>query len=266
MLDSDGLSSKQKVKAMPQRIASILFPALLIATVVCAQQGERQRENVRAKGKLKGVRPGLLAVETSEGEQWLVKVDARPQNISFVASADPNWLRPGMLVKFKNTFDAKGKPQATVRQLEVISPRTDTKLGLIAGSSLGSANVFSDEEPKKKKKAPKTKSFTVAGTLRGLKNRKLVVAAGRTLVKSELDEKAKISVDVADYSLGREGDSIELSGWYYLGRKDRVYATRISISSSRMLGEEVPTKGTKKKEKKSSKSDVEKSLEDLFKD
>ena len=235
--------------------------ALLAAgatSVVWAQQGA-PRENLNAKGTVKGVRPGLLAVVTEQGEQILVKTPDRPQNISFVASANRNWLRPRMLVKFKNRFDAKGNPAALVRQLEVISLRADTQIGLTPDAKLasGAAGLFSDDEPTKKRSATETMSFTVVGTLRGMKD-------GKMLVQSQLDPNASISVDVADYSLAREGDTVQVSGWYYLGRRDQVFSTQLSISSKQKLGmdEEAAKKASKKKP--TPKKDTEKTLEELF--
>ena len=243
----------------------LLLAVWLAGGVAVCQQRELPRENVRAKAKIKGVRPGLLAVVTEDGDQWLVKVDAKPQDISFVASASPQWLQRGMLVKFQNTFDKKGKPLDTVRQLEVISVRADTKLGLVPVAKFGeAAKLFSDEdESSKKKKAPNSMAFSVAGTLRGYKDGKMLVAAGRTLVQSQLGDKAKISVNVSDYSLAREGDAIDLSGWYYAGRKDRVFANRITISASRTLGEPESQPEPKKKQSPN-KKDAEKTLEELF--
>ncbi|MBC8353896.1 MAG: hypothetical protein H8E66_17995 [Planctomycetes bacterium] len=243
-----------------------LLITFCVASFAWSQEGT-PRENVTAKGIVKGVRPGVLAVVTEQGQQWLVKTPERPQGISFVASANRSWLRPGMLVKFKNSFDAKGKPAALVRQLEVISLRADTQIGLTPDAKLagGGAGLFSDDEPAKKSTAPKTMSFTVVGTLRGFKDGNILVAAGRTTVQSQLDEKASISVDVSDYSLARDGDSVQVSGWYYLGQRDRVFSTRLTISSKQKLGmEEGPDKKASAKKQPPKKEDVEKALEDLF--
>ncbi|MDA1051120.1 MAG: hypothetical protein O3C40_11665 [Planctomycetota bacterium] len=245
---------------------TVLF-TIFAASIAAGQEGA-PRENVTATGVVKGVRPGLLAIVTEKGEQWLVKTPERPQSISYVASAERSWLRPGMLVKFKNSFDAKGKPVALVRQLEVISLRADTQLGLIPDAKFGGGGgggLFSSDEPTKKQSAPETLSFTVVGTLRGFKDGNILVAAGRTAVQSQLDEKATISVDVSDYSLAREGDTVRISGWYYLGRPDQVFSNQLTISSKQKLSveEETQKKGAKRKEAPKEES-VEKTLEDLF--
>ncbi len=250
------------------RLATTLLATITILGTTCVHaQQNRERENVMGQGTVKGVRPGFVAVTSEQGQQWVVKVPDRPQSISFVASAHRNWLRPNMLVKFKNTFDAKGKPVALVRQLEVITLRPDTKLGLIPDSRLaaGGGGLFSNDEPSKRPSAPETMSFTVAGKLRALKDDKILVAAGTSAVQSQLDENATISVDISDYSLAREGDTVRFQGWYYLGFPDRVIATQLSISSKEKLGAE-QTKGKKPESKDApdTKDDVEKSLEDLF--
>ncbi len=246
---------------------SVLF-TIFVASIALGQEGA-PRENVQANGVVKGVRPGLLAVVTERGDQLLVKVPDRPQSVSFVASAERSWLRPGMLVRFKNSFDAKGNPAALVRQLEVISPRADTQIGVIPDAKfggVGGGGLFSSDEPAKKQSAPETMSFTVVGTLRGFKDGNILVAAGSAAVQSQLDEKATISVDVSDYSLAREGDSVRLNGWYYAGRPNEIFSNQLTISSKQKLGvveEETEKKGTKKKEVPKEDS-VEKTLEDLF--
>lgn len=247
-------------------LSTVFAASVLVAGIGSSQEG-LPRETITAKGVVKGVRPGVLAVVTEQGEQMLVKVPDRPQDVSFVASANPSWLRPGMLVKFRNTFDAKGRPVATVRQLEVISLRAETQIGLIPDSNLagGATGLFSSEEPTKKTSAPETMSFTVAGTLRGYKDGNILVAAGSTPVQSQLDEKASISVDVSDYSLAREGDTVQVTGWYYLGQRDRVFSNRLSISSTQKLGLEEGTEKKAPAKKEAPKpDDVEKALEDLF--
>lgn len=255
---------------MSKALLHVVVAVVLMNALVFAQEKNGERENVRTKGTIKGVRPGLLAVVSDEGDQILVKVEARPQDISFVAKAKPEWLQPGMLVRFKNTFDRKGKPLGAVQQLEVISVRNDTKLGLIPESKFSGAakGLFSNAEPETKKQAPaKTAAFTVAGKLRTIKGGKMVVMAGRTAVQSNLADDAKISVDLADYSLASQGDKVQINGWRYASQKNRVVARQLSISSERKLGDEVESKKKTKKSarpKKKEKSDVEKQLEDLF--
>jgi hypothetical protein len=145
--------------------------------------------------------------------------------------------------------------------------RADTQLGLIPDGQLGggATALFSSDEPAKKQSAPETMSFTVAGTLRGIKDGNILVVAGGAPVQSQLDEKATISVDVSDYSLAREGDSVQVNGWYYLGQRDRVFGNRISISSKQKLGmEEGADKKASNKKEPPKGDDVEKALEDLF--
>ena len=247
-------------------LLTIFATNILVADISWSQE-DRPRENVMGKGVVKGVRPGVLAILTEQGEQVLVKVPDRPQDVSFVGSANSSWLRPGMLVKFKNTFAAKGKPVATVRQLEVISLRAETQLGLIPDSQLGggAAGLFSNDEPAKKQSSPETMSFTVAGTLRGFKDGNILVVAGGTPVQSQLDAKATISVDVSDYSLAREGDSVQFNGWFYLGQRDRVFSNRLTISTPQKLGmEEGADKKPAAKKEPPKEGDVEKALKDLF--
>lgn len=227
------------------RYKSVVTATLILAVTVLAVDGQerQQRERIRATGKVKGMRNGILQVVGEDGDQWWVKVEARrPEDVSFTGSAAPSWLVPGMIVEFKGQFSKRGKALAPVRSLRVVTPTEEKPIGVEAATNVGgsgASELFSSGEKKKKsRKRSNSPSYRVIGTLRSIKNGKMVVAAGRTVVQAELDKAAKVSVEVADGRFARVGDSIEFDGWHNAGDVTRVVANRVSISAAQTLGED----------------------------
>lgn len=235
-----------------QLLLGIALLACVCATVSAQKQ---QRENGRWMGKLKGIGPGgILQVESDKGDQWLVALDRRPQEVSFQGSATPAFLRPGMLVQFNAMIDKKGEAQEPLGEIKVISPRMGIQIGLQAGGNLGAGLFNSDDDDgnKKKKKARSdTSSYLVTGTLRSVSNGKMYIAAGAT-IKAEVADNCQVNFDITDFSLARQGDSVEVQGWRYPNQANQLYASRLTIIADKLLDPEEKkrrpaTKGDEKK-------------------
>jgi hypothetical protein len=220
----------------------ILVMAWLINCVGFTSAQQRDREPARCVGKLKGMAQGVLQVETDKGEQMLVAIEARPQDISFQGSATPAFLRPGMLVQFAATLDKKGEAQEEIGTIKVVSQRMGIQLGLQAGGGFAGKELFSGNEDEGGKKKKKTRAdaapYLVTGTLRSINNGKMYVAAGTT-VKAELSSNCQVSVDISDISLAREGDSVEVrQGWRFANQSNQLYARSLTITAEKPLGVE----------------------------
>ncbi len=211
--------------------------ALVPQTGWAQGRAQPETEKVKTSGTIKEVRNGLLHIVTESGDQYLVKPPAKPQDIVFNGSADPSWLKRGMWVQFAGRFDAKGQPVAPVSQVLVFSPRPEYKLGVERESGSNSAlkNLFSEEKPSDQPKV-ESASYLVTGRLTGIKSSALSVTAGRTPVKVELAENARVSLDLADLSLVREGDKVSIDGWNYPAKKQEIYATKITVTAAEPIG------------------------------
>jgi len=237
-------------------IVLLTIPPLLLA------QANRERKAVRAKGALKAVAGGAIQVVNEDGEQWVVKVDPRSKYNVFQGSADVRFLRPGMLVEFRNTFDKKGKAQSEVRALKVFSLREDTRLGVIPVPSGTAGGLFSSsvEDENKKKKTAKSaaRPFIVSGPIRAIKDNKMTVAVGGALVHVELADKVQIAFNFADFRYARQGDTVEVFGWANPEQSDLVIASRLTITAAKPLGRE-----DEKSQKKATKVPDLNSLDDF---
>ena len=237
-------------------IILLIFPSLLLA------QAKNERKMVQAKGELKAAARGVIQVVNEEGEQWFVKVDPKSKKV-FQGSAEVRFLRSGMLVEFRNSFDKKGKAQSEVRTLKVFSRREDTKLGLkpVSGG-VNAGGLFSSsgpEETKKKKiQQPAARPFVVTGLIQKIKDNKLTVLAGGVSVQVALADKVQIAFNFSDFRYARKGDTVEVSGWAYPDRANYVLARTLTITAAKPLGAD-----DEKSKKKASRAPDFNSLDDL---
>jgi hypothetical protein len=197
------------------------------------------RDEISSAGTIKGIQNGVLHVVNIGGDQWLLKVEADAAGIVLKGKATPDWLRPGMPVTFRGSFfknNKTGQPQGEARkpitQLRVFSVKKDSKAGLKEESKRGS---FLSSGPKKDEPM-KTAPFTVTGVLTKYKNGKMTVAMGNIQLKADLAKDAKVAVEINDLRFARAGDEIEFKGWHYLGQKEKVHATDVSVTISKPLG------------------------------
>jgi hypothetical protein len=216
---------------------------LLTPAVAGAQNAERpgvpERQTLSLDGVLQGAQQGLLQVVSDGGEPWLIKVEARPDAVTYQASADPGWLQPGMYVRFKGTFNKHGKSAAPVSEITVFTPNETTPLGAFPeqGPEAAGGELFADTKPEPKTKPkpaqPEALSLNVAGRVAGVEQGKIRVAAGDAVVEAALDEKAKVSVDLSNIALAKPGDKISVNGWYL--QKGQGWANRLLVRAAQPL-------------------------------
>jgi hypothetical protein len=216
------------------------LPGVAMAQAPAANpSGVPKREQMRVDGTLQGMQGNLLQLVTEGGDQWVVKVEAQPENITYQASAQPDWLQPGMYVQFHATFDQRGRATAPVSQLTVFTPNADTPLGAFPESGLntGTNELFADTKPTqetKPKKPPEVVPLNVAGRLTGLERGKIRVAASNVTLEADLADDATIAVELNNYSLARMGDKISVNGWYV--QKGHGLATVVLVRAAQPLG------------------------------
>lgn len=208
-------------------LLAILF---FVAAPVTAQDAQRQR--LDASGTIRELGSGSITMITTEGDIWQIAVDKKLKDIHVIGRADPSWVKSGMLVQFVGQFTAQGKSTKPIRQLTVFTPSDDYKMGISADAGISTAGLFSDEPAPKA--GEETKSFKVAGQLRGIRGNNITVLADRTAVSAQLDPKVSISIDVADLSLVEVGDKISIKG--YATGTTTADASWVSITKSEPLG------------------------------
>jgi len=207
-----------------------LFMASAPATTARAQGQPRGGQVIEVtrftglKGQLVAARPGMIHWTDSSDKPFYVKI-LPTTYVQVLGQADPDFLRPGLLVRFSGEIQGRGTMAEPIEELTIFTPREGYVIG-----------IYNDGDDPTRTDGPKL----VAGRLKSIKNGKLIVVAGDQQVKAELAEEPTIKVDINDYSLAATGDEITVSGLGF--EQDKIEATGIEIQLTERL-----TSGKKKR-------------------
>lgn len=195
-------------------IISCLLLLVLVANAVDLKaQGHREKIPLNASGTLQAVAPGKMIIKAAGDEMWMVTIN-KATEIHVVGTAVPEFLRPGMFVKFKANLDQKGRAQEPIGKLTIATPSETEIPGAFPdqgaagfGAGGGAANAGGGE-------GPPVSAYQVFGQIRGIdKKGKMSVFCGPAgAVTVELAENPEIEVDVADLRLASQGDKVMASG------------------------------------------------------
>jgi len=220
----------------------LLCPTLVFGQVYGRPMQDIPREQLRTNGTLKNLVPGKLHVADEDGGQWVVYVEQQTREIGLSGSADAAWLRPGMFVEFKATVNAKGETTSAVSAATVMTPDMKNPPGVfneVGGGKATELFTSKEEDVKKDKAKPKrgdeTYDVRVVGQISRMKDGKVLLNAGGLTISAEIDEKARISVDLTgaqSLMLARPNDKIEVHGWYPQGQKGQAWANRIQVTAA----------------------------------
>lgn len=221
-----------------------------------ARQGQQiPRDDLETSGVIKGLAGGAIHLQTTDGEQWQVLVEARPQDLSFTGSAFTGFVRPGMVVSFSAALDKRGEADEPVTAISIVTIREGVPFGVSSDAGGGGAAGLFESKPEpapqpKGKKEPNA-VYKVTGQLTKLsRSGEMTINCGNATVKADLAKDAKVAIDVADLSFARVGDKIDVRGWYPKGVKGQAIVNRVSISSATPLGEEPKKRVVPKTEEK----------------
>jgi hypothetical protein len=214
------------------------------------QQGQApniQWENTEFSGSIKAMQLPLVQVAASGGENWVVQIEARPQDVVFQGSADPAFVKPGMLVEFKAKVNKKGQAADPVQSLTIFTVREGRGVGVQAegGLAKGEGELFSSKPDEPEKKGPRVKGeddpmYTVAGQITKLSRLgEMTINCAGTTIKADLAKDAKVSVDVNNLQFAQVGDKVEVRARYPMGQKaaGQGLATQITVMGAKPLGE-----------------------------
>ena len=201
-------------------------------------------EQLNTSGTIKGLRGGLMHISAEGGDQWLIKVQAKPQDVTFTAAAESSFLKPGMLVRFVGKFNKRGQCLEPISNLTIVTLREGVSIGVAADSAGGGAGegvkaLFGEAKAEEKptEKPADSADFRVVGQLTKLSRTGEMTLNAGTTIKATLAENAKLSVDINDLSYIREGDSVELKGQYYPAQKGQAWATWLAVSAKEPLAD-----------------------------
>jgi hypothetical protein len=228
-----------------------LFPLALLAALLTSLHASAQDltpEPLKVSGTLKRAAPGVIQMATDTGDMWLLKIDARPQDVTFSGTAEKSFLRTGMFVEFRGQISKKGVVAEPVANLTVFTPSDARPPGVDADSVGGEGgNLFTEPKDEKKpdpkeKKAARLKAddtvYRVAGAISKVgRGGDLTVSAGGAQVKFNLAEDCKISVEINDLSFVSPGDKINVEGKFLKARPGEGAANKIEITAANPLAD-----------------------------
>ncbi len=189
-----------------------ILPAAIWAQVpdFGGQPGQKQ-ERTEINGSLTAAQGKLIKVKNGNDE-WILRVDSKPEDIVVRGEAEKGWVRPGMFVHFEATLDKKGFAQEPVKEVSIFTPGQNIELGITEAGAAG----FSTEEDSASAEEAETATYTVVGRLASVtRDGRWSITAGRDRANVEVADDAKISVEVSDPTLIRIGDKVKGTVYYY---------------------------------------------------
>jgi hypothetical protein len=222
----------------------LLFVLTAPAVAQDRKKPEIKQEGIELKGLIAGVQGGVLQIVAQrehEGrtwqEPWLARV-LPGAKIDIAGFAQPDFLRPGIVVRLTAEFDMKsGVALEPVTELSLVTPRLGDQPGIFADDEL-------EATERKKGPPPKTAKLRIFDAITGVKENTLIFKKYRVEVAPD----AVIKVDVADPSVLSRGDKVEkVKGWYVKGRPGAMFIEDMDVSLAMPLAaRKKPTPGTAK--------------------
>ncbi len=206
-----------------------------------------QQTPFEGSGVVEGAGPLGLAVNAN-GASWKVKPDKNCK-IEVTGTADPDFLKPGLWVKFNADFDKKNKATAPVNELEIVDQHTAmvTEKGK---SGLNGADAAAEKKGKGAAASTTAVSNTVLGHITAIKNNEMTLETGSGVMKADLGTNPSIKVNVSEFTWAQPGDTVDVKGWYV--QLGAAVAQDIKVTLKNPLGDNSKKKTIKAADKSAS--------------
>jgi hypothetical protein len=177
---------------------------------------------INIDGTVTGISQGAILVNDKTNIAWKVTVP-NDATIHVTGMATVEYLKTGLTVDFKAEFDDKGAIKDKVSELSLVSATAEA-----GGITAGGGDVGADVGGKSTKHGPAAKSTTKSAAVKGVppagschvvgklnaKNGKYTVQVHGVThpIDLPLADQTTIKVDLADFSLAAQGDTITVAG------------------------------------------------------
>ena len=225
----------------------------------------------QVSGTMQAMQLNQIKILAEDKKEYFAVVSEQTA-LQYNGTATPDFLTPGLLVRFSAELNQSGQVQALVKELEVftisqhrrMSPeqtREQTVGVYQVGGEIGNAKKPSDKSKDKSPAKPTAASakgaqtYRVVGQIASVKASKLLVQAGGVQVPLDLDPKAVIKVTAHDAGFSQKGDQVKVSGLRTAGQEQFIQSESLEIVGAKPLGpaegktakNAKPTKGQKNK-------------------
>jgi hypothetical protein len=198
------------------------------------QEKKGEKKNIKLDGTIEEMQGPIAKIVDKNNVEWLVSVDKNTK-FTYSATAEPDWLKPGMWVRFKAKFNSQGEPQSIPSEITVFTPKKTDKLGVFSTSSGTIANPFT-KSLSNVPASERLKEYTVAGRVKGLRKNELMVVAARIEVSIGIGERTKLRVEIPEPGLIRKGDAVSIRGWEVPTAEKAVVAMSLTVTAKEPLG------------------------------
>ncbi len=195
------------------RRATIMTLAALVCVVAAdaalAQNRQQQQPQGRpweGEGSIEAIAPnGALRVSTKDGP-YIVQTVPGKSKISFTGTAEHDFLKPKMGVKFHGEINEEGVLQGEISELEVFTPNGKNDVGLFPAGSGDDAKPVRDAA---------AGTYIIKGTVGSFKDDELTVVAAGKKITGKLASSAAVKVATSDMNFVQTGDSVKGKGIAY---------------------------------------------------
>lgn len=181
-------------------LAAIVLAALCSPSLAQFKKPEPQPYD--GKGTIGELGFDYITFNDAEGKTMAVGFNQKTK-VTVTGTAEPGFLAPGLIVRFSAVITGKGLVEEAIKELAVIEVSELNKPGMQADLAPG------EDLKEAEKKGPVT--YVVIGTIRSIKNKQLQILAGKT-IRAEVADDCKITIDVSNPGIAREGDEISVTG------------------------------------------------------
>lgn len=266
------------VGVSPAGILSVGIWASLIFSLVIMPSQSTVAQQVKpaggldiseVEGKLEGVAGNMLRLQSEDGTHYMVML-AGNTTLAYDGTAEPEFLMPGLMVRFTAPFDAKGMPHGEVTELEIFRPAKQRRMSReqMQDQTPGIYPVSKENEDKDKKQDARSRrrrkpepplpagvqKFRIVGQIRGVQDSKLQIAAGNRPVMIQLAKEPKIAVASGDTQFCMAGDAVSVSGLSNAAQPELIKAESIEIKGEQPLGKDIKQNPKDKKGTKENRS------------
>ncbi len=219
----------------------MLVAAVALTAGVAQAQNDPNRETLSEKGTFQGSSGNSMKVLLNS-EPWLIELQPPDTKVSVTGEAEPDFLRPGLHIKFSGELDKKGTALAKeIESVEIFTP---------AGKGGIGAFESADAEAKPIAKPADGTTYEFRTKVGGYKPGELTVVIGGKKIVAKTSENFSVTVNTGDLSLVSEGDAVTITGWYNKQEKPNAqnmqpgygHAQSVSVKLGKRLA---PTKKAK---------------------
>ena len=209
-----------------------------------AAQVDRQPLPANPEGTIEDLGPDAVKIATTGGQFWMVRIP-RGVEVLVTGSAHPDFLKPGLCIKFTADVTVRrktAKAESKIEKLTIFTPTEQEFLGAFPVGGFGQdqgPDATNPEGDKKKGGEAQVSRYEIRGRITGMKNGKLAVAFNTGSIEIELADNPEIDLSTSDYRLAKKGDKISCQGFQIA--ENVVQATSVDIALAEPLGGEQKT-------------------------